>query len=111
MKLEEADERLVVRINDDAAEHGVRPSVDYLLRSATDVLHGRLLAVIMTGMGRDGLAGCRRVKEAGGVVYAQHQNDCVVYGMPKADREIPLSEIARAIAMHVKRSHRANSGR
>ena len=37
----------------------------------------------MTGMGRDGTDGCRQLKEAGGFVFAQHQEDCVVYGMPK----------------------------
>jgi two-component system chemotaxis response regulator CheB len=84
MKLARAGSSLLVRVNDDPLENGVRPSVDYLVRSASDVLDGNVLAVIMTGMGRDGLAGCRQLKQAGGYVFAQCQNDCVVYGMPKA---------------------------
>ena len=69
--------------------------------------------MIMTGMGRDGMQGCRKLKAAGGFVFAQCPTDCVVYGMPKAvtedglaDRELPLGKIAPAIARHVKRSRR-----
>ena len=54
MKLERAGDNLLVRVNDDPPESGVRPAVDYLIRSAIEVLHGNALAVIMTGMGRDG---------------------------------------------------------
>ena len=114
MKLERSGPSLLVRVNDDPAENGVRPSVDYLVRSAIDVLHGNVLVVIMTGMGRDGLAGCRQLKQADGFVFAQCQDDCVVYGMPKAvieeglvDRALPLGKIAPAIARHIARSRRS----
>jgi two-component system chemotaxis response regulator CheB len=113
MKLERAGSGLLVRVTDDPPENGVRPSVDYLIRSASDVLSGNALAVIMTGMGRDGLDGCQQLKLAGGYVFAQHQDDCVVYGMPKAvieqglaDRTLPLGKIAPAIVRHLKRSRR-----
>ena len=103
-----------MRVNNDPPENGVRPSVDYLLRSASDLLDGNALAVIMTGMGRDGLAGCRQLKQAGGYVFAQSQEDCVVYGMPKAvteeglvDRVLPLGKIAPAIVRHITRSRRS----
>ncbi len=66
MKLISDRDRLAVRLTDDPPENGVSPSVDYLLRSAADVLGGRALAVIMTGMGRDGFEGCRKLKLAGG---------------------------------------------
>ncbi len=76
------------------------------------------LAVIMTGMGRDGLAGCQQLKQAGGYVFAQCQDDCVVYGMPKAvieedlaDRILPLGKIAPAIVRHLKRSRRRSCRR
>lgn len=114
MKLESQGSSLLVRINDDPAEHAVRPSVDYLLRSAVKMLDGNLLAVIMTGMGRDGTEGCREVKKAGGFVFAQSQNQCVLYGMPKsvidqnlADRILPLGKIAPAMVRHVKQSRRS----
>lgn len=114
MKLERDGANLLIRVNDDPPEHGVRPSVDYLIRSASEMLQGHALAVIMTGMGRDGLEGCRQLKHLGGYVFAQCQDDCVVYGMPKAvieadlaDRVLPLGKIAPAIVRHLKRSRRS----
>lgn len=114
MKLRRAGHILRVETNEDPREAGVRPSVDYLIRSATEVLDGNALAVIMTGMGRDGLEGCKQLKQAGGYVFAQSQEDCVVYGMPKAvineglaDRQLTLGKIAAAIARHVKKSRRS----
>jgi two-component system chemotaxis response regulator CheB len=114
MKLERAGTNLLIRVTDDPPENRVHPSVDYLMRSASRVLSGNALAVIMTGMGRDGLDGCRQLKQAGGYVFAQHQDDCVVYGMPKAvieedlaDRTLPLGKIAPAMVRHLKRSRRS----
>ena len=114
MKLQRRGGNLCVRVNDDPPENGLRPSVDYLTRSASNVLDGNVLAVIMTGMGRDGLAGCKKLKQAGGYVFAQCQDDCVVYGMPKAvieedlaDRILPLGKIAPAIVRHLNRSRRS----
>ncbi len=115
MKLNCRNSQLQVRVTSDPPENGVRPSVDYLLRSTVDVLGGNALAVIMTGMGRDGLAGCRALKQAGGYVFAQSQADCVVYGMPKAvidqqlaDRTLPLGKVAAAVVRHIKRSQRSS---
>jgi two-component system chemotaxis response regulator CheB len=117
MKLEQSGSKLFVRLLDDPPENGVRPSVDYLLRSSTEVLGGNALAVILTGMGRDGLDGCKQLKQAGGVVFAQHQDDCVVYGMPKAviennlaDRTLSLGKVAPAIVRHLNRSRRSGRG-
>ncbi len=113
MKLERSAKGVIARVTEDPPENGVRPSIDYLLRSAAPILDGNVLAVIMTGMGRDGLAGCVQLKRSGGYVFAQHKDDCVVYGMPKAvidealaDRTLPLGKIAPAIIRHVKRSRR-----
>jgi two-component system chemotaxis response regulator CheB len=95
---------VVVRLTDAPPEHRCRPAVDYTLRSAVNVFQGRLLAVILTGMGHDGTAGCRLVASQGGQVLAQHADDCVVYGMPKsvveagiADFAVKLSQIAMTI--------------
>ena len=105
-------ERDLVRavVTDDPPEHGCHPSVDYLLRSAVDVYSGNVLAVIMTGMGHDGTAGCQLVREAGGSVLAQHADGCTVYGMPKAvvdaglaQRVIRLEHMAAAINLEVRR--------
>ncbi|MCP3903187.1 MAG: chemotaxis response regulator protein-glutamate methylesterase [Planctomycetes bacterium] len=111
MKLVAGQDTLRARVTDDPPEHGCRPSVDYLLRSAVEVFDGQALGVIMTGMGRDGLHGCELLKARGGRVYAEHEETCTVYGMPKAivehglaDRVVPLEGIARAMIRHVMRS-------
>jgi two-component system chemotaxis response regulator CheB len=114
MKLNNRNERVQVQITDDDAEHGCRPSADYLIRSAIEIFRGQILVVIMTGMGRDGFEGCRLLKETDGSIFAQHPHGCVVYGMPKvvidhgiADRVLPLGRIGPAIVAHVKRSSSA----
>jgi two-component system chemotaxis response regulator CheB len=113
MKLVRHAEQVRVKLTNDPPENGVRPSVDYLLRSAGEVFQGQALGVIMTGMGRDGLEGCRDLKARGGRVFAQHPFGCVVYGMPKAlidndiaDRVLPLSRMGSAIVSHLERSRR-----
>jgi two-component system chemotaxis response regulator CheB len=54
------------------------------MTSAVEVFNGPLLGIIMTGMGKDGLEGLRRIKQKGGFVIAQDEDSCVVYGMPRA---------------------------
>jgi two-component system chemotaxis response regulator CheB len=92
--------------------HGCRPSFDALLETMVAIYGGKILAVVMTGMGQDGLAGCRDVKNAGGSVITQSADGCAVYGMPKvvaeaglADAVLPVEAIAEAItaAVHGRR--------
>jgi two-component system chemotaxis response regulator CheB len=66
------------------AENFCRPAVDPLLRSLVAACGGAVLAAILTGMGQDGLAGCRAVAAAGGQVLAQDEASSVVWGMPGA---------------------------
>jgi two-component system chemotaxis response regulator CheB len=73
-----------VRLSDAPAENFCRPSVDPMLRSAAATCGGRVLVVMLTGMGRDGLAGTRQVIEAGGAALAQDEATSVVWGMPGA---------------------------
>jgi len=61
-----------------------KPSVDVLFESAARAYSGRVLCVVMTGMGSDGLAGAATVRVAGGYCLAQDQASCAVYGMPRA---------------------------
>lgn len=75
---------LRARITTDPPENFCRPAVDPMLRSAARATHGRVLAVILTGMGQDGLEGCRAVAAAGGQVLAQDEASSVVWGMPGA---------------------------
>lgn len=69
-----------------------KPSVDVTLLSAAPLYKERLLAVILTGMGDDGLRGCRKVKQLGGLVLTESKETCVVYGMPKVIDEAGLSD-------------------
>lgn len=71
-------------ITQDPPENYCRPAVDPMLRSIVGVYGPRTLAVILTGMGSDGLVGCRQVAAAGGTVIAQDEASSVVWGMPRA---------------------------
>jgi two-component system chemotaxis response regulator CheB len=73
-----------LRLSRDPAENFCRPSVDPMLRSVARCYGRRGLAVILTGMGSDGLSGCRELVAAGGAVIAQDQATSVVWGMPGA---------------------------
>jgi two-component system chemotaxis response regulator CheB len=80
------------------------PSVDVMTASVADVYGASTLAAILTGMGQDGVAGLRKVKDAGGFVIGQDAATSVVYGMPRAaaqaglvDRVLPLDQIAPAL--------------
>lgn len=81
-----------------------RPSVDALMLSVAECFPGRALGVILTGMGNDGLRGVIVLKKTGGRIFAQNEETCVVYGMPKAvveagiaDKILPIEEIAGEI--------------
>ncbi len=74
-----------------------RPSVDVLFRSAADTFGARVLAVVMTGMGDDGLAGAAQVKARGGRVLTEAESSCIVYGMPRAVVEAALSDRQAAL--------------
>jgi len=67
-----------------------KPSVDVSLLSIAATCKEKLLAVILTGMGDDGLRGCKAVKATGGMVLGESEESCVVYGMPKVVFEAGL---------------------
>ena len=85
------------------------------MRSVRAVYGGHVLAVILTGMGQDGLRGCETLHEAGATVYAQDEGSSVVWGMPGeavkrggAVEVLPLPDIAAALlkGLTAKRRHR-----
>jgi two-component system chemotaxis response regulator CheB len=94
--------------------HGCRPSVDVLFKSIADRGPHGVLTVIMTGMGSDGCAGVRAIKDRGGFCVTQDEASCTVYGMPKvvddaglSDEQIPLSRMAARIGAIVAGSRAA----
>ncbi|WP_449240781.1 chemotaxis-specific protein-glutamate methyltransferase CheB [Desulfoscipio gibsoniae] len=71
---------------------GFRPSVDVVMNSAADVVGGRTLGVLLTGMGRDGARGMLSIRQRGGRTIAQDESTSVVYGMPKAAADLGAAE-------------------
>jgi two-component system chemotaxis response regulator CheB len=95
-------------LHQDPPENSCRPAVDVLFRSAARAFGAGCLAVVLTGMGQDGLRGCEAIREAGGQVLAQDEASSVVWGMPGyvaraglADRVLPLSVLASEIRTRV----------
>jgi two-component system, chemotaxis family, protein-glutamate methylesterase/glutaminase len=70
-----------------------RPSVDVMMDSVVDGYGKSTLGVIMTGMGKDGLEGIRKLKQTGGYCLAQDEESSVVYGMPKAVAEAGFADV------------------
>lgn len=99
-------ERIGVRLalNQDPQENFCRPSADPLFRSLASVFGPRVLAVVFTGMGADGLAGGRVLVDAGSTIFAQDEESSVVWGMPGAvaqaglcNKVLPLDNFGRAV--------------
>jgi two-component system chemotaxis response regulator CheB len=94
----------VCRLHDEPPVSGHRPSVDVLFRSFARAAGPNAVGVILTGMGNDGAAGLREMREAGAATLGQNEATCVVYGMPKVAREVggvesewPIGRIAEQI--------------
>ncbi|MBV6632137.1 MAG: chemotaxis response regulator protein-glutamate methylesterase [Alphaproteobacteria bacterium] len=104
MTVESRDGEQVIVLNEDPPENFCRPAVDPMMRSLIRVYGRRLLTVILTGMGQDGLKGCEMAAEAGGGIIAQDEETSVVWGMPGAvanagicNQVLPLPEIGPKI--------------
>jgi two-component system chemotaxis response regulator CheB len=99
-----------IRLTDAPPENSCRPSADVLFRSAARLWGAGTLAGVLTGMGRDGLAGSRTGVEVGGSVLAQDEFSSVVWGMPGevvraglADAVLPLSQVGVEVAVRLGR--------
>jgi two-component system chemotaxis response regulator CheB len=105
-----------VRLHQQEPLNHCRPSVDYLFFSAARMYGAGTLALVMTGMGADGLNGARTVHEGGGVVLAQDEASSAVWGMPGrvseagiASATLPLWGIASALKQRVSEGRQARS--
>ncbi len=83
--------RLSIRISDQPANLPYKPSVDELFDSCDVAFPGRVLGIVMTGIGKDGLIGATRIVQSGGIIYTQNKESCAVYGMPRSCDEAGLS--------------------
>lgn len=97
-------EQVKITINDKGPFMGVCPSINLLLSSAIDIFQGNILTLILTGMGKDGCEGAKKLKNNNGFVIAEAKETCIVYGMSKAviqeglaDLVLPLYEIPQEI--------------
>lgn len=106
------------RVVDGSPVRGFRPSATALLRSLADVYGEQAAAVVLTGMGTDGLDGARAVDAAGGLVLAQDEATSTVFGMPKAvidaglAREVgSAADLAHALAPLLSKERPASAGR
>jgi len=90
----------LIKMSDADPINGFRPSATHLFQTAAHAFGPSVAAVVLTGMGNDGVAGLRAVKAAGGRVIAQNEATSVIYGMPReavaagvVDQELPITEI------------------
>lgn len=100
-----SDGTAAIRLSTEPASSGCLPSVDPMFTSLAAGFGNRVLAVVLSGMGRDGAEGAQRVSEAGGGVVVQDQASSVVWGMPGAvaalglaDAVLPPADLGRLVA-------------
>jgi two-component system, chemotaxis family, protein-glutamate methylesterase/glutaminase len=104
-----AEDARTAVLSDDPAVGGLRPRADLLIQDAARAYRERLLLIVLTGMGNDGLAGAREVRRNGGRILVESEESCTVYGMPRAiveaglaDEVHDLGRLAEVIASQVR---------
>ncbi|MBO5055962.1 MAG: chemotaxis protein CheB [Lachnospiraceae bacterium] len=101
--------RQIIHYTDEPPREGVRPCANFMYESLSESIYDEVICVVLTGMGADGTAGIKMLKEKKKItVIAQNEETCVVYGMPRSvtiaglsDKEMPLEQIANEIIKNV----------
>jgi len=111
MLLKVRNDRTVIAINQDPPVNFCRPAVDPMLRSVVELYGSRILNVILTGMGSDGMLGSQAIVDAGGTVIAQDELTSIVWGMPGAvatrglcSAVLPIDQIGGHVRKFIMRS-------
>ena len=91
LRLSRRGSNVRVKLDTEPAPSGCLPSVDPMLESVAEAFGPGALAIMLSGMGRDGLIGSGRLVERGGIVLAQDQNSSAIWGMPRAVAEAGLA--------------------
>ena len=107
MRLKQDGRSNLINIDDEPVSTTYKPSVDITFNSIAEAYRGRVLAIVLTGMGSDGCDGAKMLREKGATVWAQDEASCVVYGMPMAvvkqnlaDKVMSVDEIGISLARH-----------
>lgn len=102
--------KTIIHLNTQPPENSCRPAVDVLYRSAAEVYRDGVLAVILTGMGYDGLKGSEVIKSKGGQIIVQDEATSVIWGMPGAivqagiaDAVLPIDKMAEEINFRARK--------
>jgi two-component system chemotaxis response regulator CheB len=108
LEVRRVDGEVVMRTHAGPEENSCRPAADVLFRSASEAYGSGVLAVVLSGMGRDGLRGSESIRARGGRVLVQDEATSVVWGMPGAvfraglaEGAFPLDDIGAEIARRV----------
>jgi two-component system chemotaxis response regulator CheB len=84
LSLKNRGDQVLTILDQKEKRHSVRPAVDVLFESAAEIYGPKLLGIILTGMGQDGMAGCKQIKDKRGMVLIQDEASSAVWGMPGA---------------------------
>lgn len=91
-----------ISLNQEPPMHGVRPCADKLFMSAAENMGGKLIGVVLTGMGRDGTSGLGVIKDMGGICIAEDESTCTIFGMPRSAIEKGVTHIVAPLESIVK---------
>jgi len=106
MQVEKRAGRLVVKVSEETDPlQNYKPCVDVTFESLANFIGGRVIGVILTGMGADGREGCNKLKLRGSTIWAQDEATSTIYGMPSAvaniaEQILPLTEIGKKLALN-----------